>query len=209
MNKRYFCISSKKALVIDDKGNILKRNIDEADMSDLLLLENDLEKINKIIIKLEKIVSKGSEFELPKKEKIILSIVPFVLGMGFFGIAGLSDTTIYLNVIRVTTGVALGTVIVDLSFVIFNNCHIKHINGVKNELLVAYQLKSDLEEKLGRFEEISDNSIIPDIEYLKKTNIKINEAVTLDESTPFYEVAKRQLDESYKIGYHQKVKKIK
>ena len=46
MNKEYLYLSDKEILVTDEKGHATKRNVESTDMHDVLLLENDLERID-------------------------------------------------------------------------------------------------------------------------------------------------------------------
>jgi len=80
MNKEYIYLSDKEILVTDEKGHATKRDIESTDIHNLLLLENDLEKINKKIINEEKEIHRYEESKLPLKEKIFLAAMPFIVG---------------------------------------------------------------------------------------------------------------------------------
>ena len=82
MNKEDLYLSDKEILVTDENGHATKRDIDSKDMHEILLLENDLEIIISKIIKLEKEVDRYDEGKLSIREKTILLLIPFVVGMG-------------------------------------------------------------------------------------------------------------------------------
>ncbi len=208
MNKEYVYLSDKELLVIDENGHATKRNIESDNMHDMLLLENDLEKINETIIRYEKIIHQGEEIKLTKKEKVFFAMLPFIIGMSAYGIAGLINPSVFLHIIPSTIGLALGTAIIDVSFVVTTRHHSHHINGIKSGLSTAYQLREELEQRLSNIKEKSKDFIEQDIVNSKKNNSKINDIVILEESTQFCEEAQKQLNESYATGYGQKVKRL-
>ena len=207
MNKEYIYLSDKELLVIDEFGHATKRNIESGNMHDVLLLENDLEKINVEINELERILQQDEESKLLKKGKIILAIMPFIIGMSFYGIAALVSPTLFSDIIAITIGMVLGTIAADIAFIENTKHYSKHINGIKSELSTAYQLREELEQRLSNSKEKSKDSIIPNIVDLKKTPSKINDVVILEESTQFFEEATNKLYDSYTTGYEQKVKR--
>ena len=208
MNKEYIYLSDKVLLVIDENGHATKRNIEIDNMHDMLLLENDLEKINEIIIRYEKIIHQEEEIKLTKKEKVILAMMPFIFGMFAYGIACLINSSLFSLIIPVTIGSAFATITIDGAFVVSARHRPKHINGIKSGLSTAYQLKEELEQRLNNIKEKSKDFTEQDIIDSKKNNSKIHDVVVLKESTQFYEKAQKQLNESYATGYEQKVKKL-
>lgn len=208
MNKEYVYLSDKELLVIDENGHATKRNVESDNMHDVLLIENDLEKIDEAITKLKKIIQQSEESELSTKAKIILAIMPFIVGMSAYGIACLiSPTSVIPHLITATLGIALGTAAIDLSFIVSTRYYPKYINGIKSELSTAYELRKELEQRLSNSKEKSKDSITQNIIETKKTTPKINDVVILEESTQFCEEATNKLHESYETGYRQKVKR--
>lgn len=205
MNKEYLYFSDKELLVIDENGHATKRNIENTNMHDMLLLENDLEKINETIIKLEKKIRQDKESKLTKKEKIFLAMIPFIIVMSAFGIVCL-----FVDLpISIAIDVAWAIAVLEVSFTaITKYYHTRDINGTKNELSTAYQLRENLEQKLNKILSESKDYITPNIVDPQKSETKINDVIILEESTPFYEEARKQLYESYTTGYKQKVKRL-
>lgn len=208
MNKEYCYLSNKELLVIDDKGQPIKRNIESTDMHDMLLLENDLEKINNKIIELENIIYKYEKNKVTKMEKITLLSLPFFIAMDEWSMGRLFNPFIYENKIPAIIGIVLGTVVLDTAVILSTKERAKHINGTKSELFTAKQLKDDLEKKLSNIKDKSKDSIELNINALQKEDKKINDVVNLEESTPFYEDAIDKMNNSYKTGYGQKVKRL-
>lgn len=209
MNKEYLYLSDRELLVIDENGHATKRNVESVNMHDMLLLENDLEKINKAITELEEKIHKDEEIKLTKKEKIIAAMIPFILTMSAYGVTCLIKPSTPLDIIQTTVEFALGTAILDIAFVVIViKPYSKNINGIKSELSTAYQLSEELEQRLSNIKEKFKGSLTPNIVDLKKINSKINDVVILEESTQFCEKAKKQLHESYITGYEQKVKRL-
>lgn len=207
MNKEYVYLSDKELLVIDENGHATKRNIESNNMHDMLLLENDLQKINETIIRYEKIIHQYGKIKLTKGEKVILAMTPFIIGMSAYGISCLISHSV-LNIIPFTIGMALGTAPIYVSFIVSVRHRSNHINGMKYGLSTAYQLREELEQRLSNVKERSQAFIEPNIVDSTKNNPKINDVVILQESTQFYEEAKKQLNESYTTGYGQKVKRL-
>ena len=208
MNKEYVYLSDKEVLVIDENGHATKRNIESDNMHDMLLLENDLEKINETIIRYEKIIHQEEEIKSTKKDKIILAMMPFIIGMSVYGIVCLINPSVFSHIIPITIGIALGTAITDVSFVVSARLYSNHINGIKSGLSTAYQLREELEQRLSNIKEKSKDFIEQDVVDSKTNNPKINDVVILEESTQFCEEAQKQLNESYTTGYGQKVKRL-
>lgn len=204
MNKEYIYLSDKELLVIDENGHATKRNIESDNMHDMLLLENDLEKINNTIIRYEKIIHQDEEAKLTKKRKVILAMVPFIIGMSAYGIACLINPSAFSHIIPVTIGFAMGTAAIDASFILGTIHHSYHINGIKSGLSTAYQLREELEQRLRNVKVNSKDFIEQDMVDSKKKNQKINDVVILEESTQFCEEAQKQLNESYTTGYEQR-----
>ena len=209
MNKEYVYLSNEEVLVIDENGHATKRNIESDNMHDMLLLENDLEKINDTIVKYEKIIHHEEEIKLTKKDKIILAMIPFVIGMSVYGIACLINPSVFSYIIPDTIGIALGTAAIDVSFVVSTRHHSNHINGIKSGLSTAYQLREELEQRLSNIKEKSKDFIEQDVVNSNKNNPKINDVVILEEATQFCEEAQKKLNESYTTGYGQIVKRLK
>lgn len=200
MNKEYLYLSDKVMLVIDSNGHAVKRDIENNNMHDILLLENDLEKINETITKLEKIINREEENKLTKKDKIILAMTPFIIGIMSLGVACLFSPSVYSIAIPATIGIALGTVTLDIAvYRLINNQYIKQINGTKSELSTAYQLKENLEQQLSKLKEKTEET---------KINNQMHDVLVLEEPTLFYREARKQLYESYMTGYEQKVKRL-
>ena len=176
-------------------------------MHTVLLLENDLEKINVEITELERILQQDEESKIPKKGKIILAMMPFIIGMSFYGIAALVSPSLFSDIISITIGLVLGTAAVDIAFIANTRYHSHHINGIKNELSTAYHLREELEQRLSNSKEKTKDSIIPNIVESKEISPKINDVVILEESTQFFEEATNKLYESYTTGYDKKVKR--
>ena len=208
MNKEYVYLSNEEVLVIDENGHATKRNIESDNMHDMLLLENDLEKINETIIRYEKIIHQEEMEEIKKKNKIILAMMPFIVGMSIYGIACLINPSVFSLIIPTTIGIALGTAAIDVPFVIGARHHSNHINGIKSGLSTAYQLREELEQRLSNIKEKSKDFIEQDAVNSNKNNPKINDVVILEESTQFCEEAQKKLNESYTTGYGQKVKRL-
>ena len=209
MNKEYVYLSNEEVLVIDENGHATKRNIESDNMHDMLLLENDLEKINETIIRYEKIIHQEEMEEIKEKNKIILAMMPFIVGMSIYGIACLINPSVFSLIIPTTIGIALGTAAIDVSFVVGARLYSNHINCIKSGLLTAYQLREELEQRLSNIKEKSKDFIEQDAVNSNKNNPKINDVVILEESTQFCEEAQKQLNESYTTGYGQKVKRLK
>lgn len=208
MNKEYVYLSDKELLVIDKNGHATKRNIESGNMHDMLLLENDLEKINETIIRYEKIIHQEEEIKSTKKDKIILAMMPFIIGMSAYGIACLINPSVFSHIIPTTIGIALGTTAIDVSFIVSTRHHSNHINSIKNVLLTAYQLREELEQRLSNIKEKYKDFIEQDVVDSKKNNPKINDVVILEEPTQFCKEVQKQLNESYTTRYGQKAKRL-
>ena len=208
MNKEYVYLSNEEVLVIDENGHATKRNIESDNMHDMLLLENDLEKINETIIRYEKIIHQEEEIKLTKKEKVFFAMLPFIIGMSAYGITCLINPSVFSLIIPTTIGIALGTAAIDVSFVVGARLYSNHINCIKSGLLTAYQLREELEQRLSNIKEKSKDFIEQDVVNSNKNNLKINDVVILEESTQFCEEAQKKLNESYTTGYGQKVKRL-
>ncbi len=208
MNKEYAYLSDKELLVINENGHATKRNVESSNMHDVLLLENDLEKIDETITQLEKLIQHNEESKFSIKGKIIFALITFILGMSIYGIACLGSPSISSYIIPVTLGTALSTAIVNIPFaVVHTNYQYNKGIKIKSELSTAYQLREELEQKLSNSKEKSKSSITPNIVDSKTITPKINDVVVLEESTQFLEEATKKLHESYTTGYEQKVKR--
>ena len=204
MNKEYMCLYDNEVLVIDENGHAIKRKIENVNVHDVLLIENDLEKINKKIISLEKIIYQDEKTKLTKKEIVIAALIPFIVGMLAYGIASLTTPfSLISDIIPCTISIVLGTVLIDASVIVSSKQYKKHIKGVKSELSTAYQLKDELEKRLENNNEKTKETITSHIVDTEKINSKVNDIVILEESTQFYEKARKQLNESYTTGYQQ------
>ena len=157
-------------------------------MHDLLLQENNLEKINALIIKWEKI--------------------PFVVGMAIAVPLFINKPNFLFNVFYCTIGVAILIGGIEASMMVGTRYTTKHINGVKNELTTAYQLKEELEQKLSNIKDKSKDSITSNIVKLQNNDLKTDDIIILEEITPFCEEAAKKLEDAYKVGYKQKGKKL-
>ena len=208
MNKEYLYLSDKEILVTDENGHAVKRDIESDNMHEVLLLENDLEKINSGIIQMEEIIHNEEEVKLSIKGKIILATVPFIIPMTFYCLAGLFDPNLFSNMILTTSVMALFAITLDGAFIFVTRHHKEHINGIKSELSTAYQLKEELENNLSNIKDKSKDSITPNIIKSQKNNLQINDVIVLEDPTPYYEEAAKQFQESYMAGYNQKGKKL-
>jgi len=208
MNKEYIYLSYKEILVTDEKGHATKRDIEGDNMHEVLLLENDLEQIKSGISNLEKIIDNEEKSKLSIKGKIVLATIPFIIPMTGYCIAGLFNPNLFSNVILTTNMMALFAIIIDGTFIFATRRYKKHINGIKSELSTAYQLKDELEQKLNNLKDKSKDSITTNTVKSQENNLKINDVIILEETTPFYETASKQLEESYARGYEQKGKKL-
>lgn len=204
MNKEYLYLSDKELLVIDEFGHATKRNVENDNMHDMLLLENDLEKINHKISKLEQKIQRDEELKNTTVEKIIIALIPFGILWLAYGISGLLAPKLYSYIIEAIFGITFATVAVDTGFILLTKDHKKHINGIKSELSTAYQLREEINQKLSKIKKESKDLTTTNIEDSQKT--KTNDIVVLKDTTPFYEEIEKQLDESYTKGYKQKVK---
>ena len=110
--------------------------------------------------------------------------------------------------ILTTSVMALFAITLDGAFIFVTRHHKEHINGIKSELSTAYQLKEELEKKLSNIKNKSKDSITPNIIKSQKNNLQINDVIVLEDPTPYYEEAAKQLQESYMAGYNQKGKKL-
>lgn len=200
MNKEYMILSDNEVLVIDENGHAIKRKIENENMHDMLLLENDLEKINKTIVSLEKAIHNDEEINENKDGKIGFVVFNLIIMLLAYGMGRLFLPT---NIIELMIGFAGGIFSLDVAVTIAYRERRKQINGHKNALKLAYQLKEELEQKLSDIKEKSnDKEAIKSIDY-KKTNLKTNEPVVLENPTYFCEEARRQLQEYYTAGYEQ------
>ena len=208
MNKEYLYLSDKEILVTDENGHATKRDIESRDIHDVLLLENDLERIDTKIIKLEKEVHRYEESKLPLKEKIILALVPFVVGLGIAVPVFINEPNFLSNILYCSIGVAALTAGIEVSFVVGTKYSTKHINGVESELLTAYLLKEELEQRLSNIKDKSKDSITTNIVKSQENSLQINDIIILEEPTPFCVEAAKKLEEAYEAGYEQKGKRL-
>ena len=199
MNKEYVYLSDKELLVIDEKGNATKRNVENNDIHHVLLIENKLEIINEKISEEEEKINKEKARMLSKKEKAILAIIPFIFPTSAYGIACLIEPSVISHIILAMTGIFLGTAITDIAFIIDEKDNHKRMNSIKNELSTAYHMKEELEKKLIDIKEKSND---------KKADSKLNDVIFIEEPSQFVEEVHKQLTESYEIGYKQKVKRL-
>lgn len=96
----------------------------------------------------------------------------------------------------------------DMKNMLENRALRKVANGIKSELSTANQLKEELEQRLSNIKEKTNDKKKTNIVDTKKTTSKLNDVVTIEEPTQFYEDSQKQLTESYEIGYKQKVKRL-
>lgn len=195
MNKEYVYLSDKELLVIDEKGNATKRNVENNDIHQVLLIENKLEIINEKISEEEEKINKEKAGMLSKKEKAF----PFIFGTSAYGIACLIEPHVIHHIIHAMTGIFLGTAITNIAFIIDEKDNHKRMNGIKSELSTAYHMKEELEKKLIDIKEKSND---------KKADSKLNDVIFIEEPSQFVEEVHKQLTESYEIGYKQKVKRL-
>lgn len=208
MNKEYIYLSDKEILVTDEKGHATKRDIEGDNMHEVLLLENDLEQINSGISNLEKIIDNEEKSKLSIKGKIVLATIPFIIPMTCYCIAGLFNPNLFSKIILTTNAMALFAIMMDGTFIFATRHHKEHINGIKSELTKAYQLKEELEQKLSNSKDKTNDSITTNIVKLQENNLKINDVIILEETTPFYEDAEKKLEEAYGAGYKSKGKRL-
>jgi len=208
MNKEYIYLSDKEILVTDEKGHATKRDIESTDIHNLLLLENDLEKINKKIINEEKEIHRYEESKLPLKEKIFLAAMPFIVGTLIPVCIFINKPNFLYNVFYCSIGMSIFLAGIEASVMLGTRFSTKHINGVKSELATSYQLKDELEQKLNNLKDKSKNSITTTIVKSNDDIKKTDDVIILEEITPFVEAATKQLEESYEAGYNQKGKKL-
>lgn len=200
MNKSYVYLSMDELLVIDEKGNAKKRNFESENLHEILLLENDLEKINAKIEELENIINDYEKHKLTKKESIILYMLPFISLMPLSLTALLVSSSLLFPAIL---AIALVSTLLDLCLVKFSKDNVKINNGKKNELLKAYELRDNFKDKLN---EIKTKNLVNQEE---KSNIEINQLFYLEDFTSNYEEASKQLYEANENGYKGKVKSLK
>ena len=101
MNKEYMILSDNEVLVIDENGHAIKRKIENGNMHDVLLMENDLEKINKTIVSLEKAIHNDEEINENKDGKIGFVIFNLIIMLLAYGIGRLffSANIIHLMIV--------------------------------------------------------------------------------------------------------------
>ena len=208
MNKEYLYLSDKEILVTDEKGHATKRDIESTDIHNLLLLENDLEKINLGISNLEEIIDNEEKSKLSIKGKIVLAAIVFIIPMTGFCIACLSNPNLFSKMILTASSIALFEITFASVYTFFSRYRKKYINGIRSELATAYQLKDELEQRLSNIKNKSKDSISTNIVKSQKNSLQINDVIVLEESTPFFEEAEKRLEESYQAGYKQKGKKL-
>ena len=200
MNKEYMILSDNEVLVIDENGHAIKRKIKNDNIHDELLLENDLEKINKTIVNLEKAIHHDEEINENKDGKIGFVIFNLIVMLLAYGIGRLIVPT---DIIYVMIGFAGGIFSLDAAVTVAYRERKKQINGNKKALELAYQLKTELEQKLSDIKEKSNDKEMINVIGYKKTNAKINETVVLENTTHFCEEATRRLQEYYTAGYEE------
>lgn len=205
MNKEYLYLSDKELLVIDELGHATKRNVETTNMQDVLLLENSLEEMNERIMELEKRVDQDKESKLTTKGKIIFAMSPFIVGVSVFAMLCLSNFPGDSHLIAI--GSTLGTCAVVVGAIDSEKQHIRFMNGRKSELEKAYELREDLEQKLSKMKEKSQDSITTNLVESQNLNLPIHDVIALGNSTPLEEKVRQQLEEAFVKGYEQKVKK--
>ena len=205
MNKEYFYLSDKELIVTDTKGHITKRNVESPNMHDVLVLENYLEMLYNKINNLEAIIKNYEQVTLNKKEKVIASIIPFIIGMAAYVFIGIAQPEAFSHVIPTTIGIALCTATIELGLLNYNS---RHLNGIKCELSTAYQLKEDLEQRLTAVKDKSRISEMQNTTCQEATKTNINEVVVLEEPKAFYEEASEKLNRAYTTGFSKNVKRL-
>lgn len=199
MNKEYIYLSDKEMLVTDEKGISTKRNVEHDNMHDVLVLENELEKINKRVENLEKVIRHNEENKSGKiKDMMVLLTLNAVLGITAIDLLCMGGPLDFP--ISYTIAVASTIGVMDLKFNQYSKENIKIINEVKIELLKAYKLKNDLEQRLSKIKEKSK-----DMKSTNKVDLqKTNNVVVIQEN---YEDTSEELVQAFEKGYNQKVKR--
>lgn len=204
MNKEYIYLSSEELVVTDEQGHAKKRIVESDNMHDLLLTENDLEKINNLIKEIEDRIDFDDKNKLNFIQKFFVGTSPFwftailvLIGFVHYGPNGLMTSIDYIS--GLSAGVILSGVI-DVPIMLQNKKRKKHYEGLKAELSKAYEIKEGLEKEL---EESKKKYKVQEQQQKEHTISTQNDIVVLEDNTPAFDNIITQLDDSYTDGYNQ------
>lgn len=202
MNKEYIYLSNKELIVTDEQGHLTKRVIESDNMHDVLMLENNLEKINTLINKIEE--ANKNEIKLNSKEKFIYYTIPFaftgVLTAIVFGISVInSNPWLTVDYVSMLSSAILVSGAVDIFFVLGEKRMKKEKLGRDAQLSKAYEIKESIEKELCEIREKKEA-----LEKSKKYNnlYEQSDIIVLEKDTFDGDKIIGQLNDSFMDGYN-------
>ena len=184
MNVEYMKISPETIMVTNERGQFTERDIEYSDLDKGLILENNLEHLNKIIHELEHYVATGHPFD---KDSYLANLEIPVFATFAAGTVG----TLYNHDNMLILAAGIGVVLSAVSVLYTGICNASHLSTVKQKkeayqavLMKAYEIRSGVCEELKQlrgnvnFNEKEINqpiSLLVDRHFVFDTESKLNE----------------------------------
>jgi len=214
MNKGFVYISNEEIVVTDDNGNLITRKIDAVDMRNLLILENNIEKINGIITKVENDLEKAQEIKNSKTYKQNKKLLKLGFIINQLLVIVLTSIFSTFNLLNATITIFGGTInnfiLNGMAFSIlssYEKANIKTINGLETELKKLNQLKEEYESKLERTKTmIKDKTLALKVQ---EELIASKQMISLEEHMELPVEIIEEINDAYDLGYNSQVKTLK
>lgn len=214
MNKGFVYISNEEIVVTDDNGNLITRKIDAVDMRNLLILENNIEKINGIITKVENDLEKAQEIKNSKTYKQNKKLLKLGFIINQLLVIVLTSIFSTFNLLNATITIFGGTInnfiLNGMAFSIlssYEKANIKTINGLETELKKLNQLKEEYESKLEKTKTmIKDETLALKVQ---EELIASKQMISLEEHMELPVEIIEEINDAYDLGYNSQVKTLK
>ena len=184
MNKEYMKITPETIMVSNERGQLEERDIEYSNIDKALVLENNLEYLNRIIVELEHYVSIDHPFD---KEKYYTNLEAPL--MATFACATVG--TLYSKEDGFIIAAGAGVAFCGLSMLYTGICNIDHLKDVKRKkeaykevLMKAYYIRANIVERLNSLRgnvDINDKeinipiSILEDKQFMYQVEEELND----------------------------------
>lgn len=204
MNKEYAYLSNEEIIVTNEKGKMSKKKIESKDIEKELILENYIEKIDKIIDCIQfNLKSEQKNYPKTKIKKVLYNLLffvpPIILTFAFMSIV--NSSLIHPLLLYCLSSAVFALMMPEYSPIYIRKTK-KRIDALQKELEKSEELKKKYENELIKLK----SKVYQEEKEQDKSITQLGEIISLENYMDIPDEIYDEINEAYDQGYGKKLK---